>query len=150
MNVDIKYPELEFAIKTLKESGCDFAFFHEAALAIWRISYNSFISNIDVLLDKDIKTGSNQDYIIKQLSDNIALRLWPAGQILGEQLQQHDIWSETYKCRVLDPELVLELLPYSPDFQHLYEARARLALVLYHNKMTEAELLEFSKYVRGI
>lgn len=149
--VSHKYPEIEIAIEALKNLKCDFAFFHEAALAIWGISYNSFLSNIDALVSKPVDgMEAGNPYYVEKIGDNLNLRLWLDVETIGAPVQKHDIWSETYNCRVLDPELVLDLLPASPDYQELYEVRARLAMILYYDKMPEADLLEFGKYVRGI
>lgn len=146
-----KYPEIEIAIEALKDLECDFAFFHEAALAIWGISYNSFLSTVDALVSKPIDgMEANNPYFAKKIGDSLNLRLWLDVETIGAPVQKHDMWNETYNCRVLDPELVLDLLPASPDYQELYEARARLAMVLYYDKMSESDLLEFGKYVRGI
>jgi hypothetical protein len=51
-----------------------------------------------------------------------------------------------YRC--LRPELVLEALPTSPDFQYLLEQRAALAEVLYFDDMTDEQLMEFRSFVR--
>ncbi len=134
------------AIQYLDGLDGEYAFIHEAALAAWGISYNSFLKQVDVLrLDSD---DGNETAL---LSGNIELRIW------SRELSEHVgvgevklVWSDEYQYHVVEPELVLALLPQSPNYQELYEAQARLALVLHHDEMSDPELMEFIKYVRGI
>ena len=78
------------------------------------------------------------------------MRIWDSGTLLVDDFRNHLRWSGKEGCFVLEPQLVLELLPFSPDIQYLLEDRARLAMVLYADEMTDEELLEFNRYVRGV
>ena len=78
------------------------------------------------------------------------VRIWDAGRLLADDFRNHLRWSEKAGCFILEPRLVLELLPLSPDIQYLLEDRARLAMVLYADEMTDKELMEFNRYVRGV
>ena len=53
---------------------------------------------------------------------------------------------EGWSCA--DPEWCLETLPLSPDFELLYEDRARLAETLYFDAMPPEQFAVFRKYVR--
>jgi transcriptional regulator with XRE-family HTH domain len=138
----------------------DCAFVHEAALMAWGLDNNLAPYGVDVLASKKafdaLKQGAAQqlEYMgntyVEFLNDYAPVRVWLS---IGEGVtfasgRLVDCERVGYRC--LRPELVLEALPASPDFQYLLEQRAALAEVLYFDDMTDEQLMEFRSFVRSV
>lgn len=148
---------LSEGVKCLEDLGIEFALCHEAAITAFGLNYSAFFSSIDAVIRKEDfdKLVSKLDLFPEarmfelEFADDLVVRLWSDAQLFGKDVTNHKIWVETYQCYALDPELVLKMLPESPDSALLLEQRARLAEVLYCDKMSDEELLAFHRYVRG-
>lgn len=138
----------------------DCALVHEAALMAWGIDNNYVPYSVDVLASKKafdvLRYGGGQQFehmgnrCIEFASDYAPIRVWLS---IGEGItfasgRLIDCKYAGYRC--LRPELVLEALPTSPDFQYLLEQRAALAEVLYFDDMTDEQLMEFRSFVRSV
>ena len=164
---------LEDGISHLNKQNIEFALIHEAAITAFGLNYSVFIKSVDVVISdqqfmkyqrrlvgsllvsgdssRENLGGSNTmgTELSQTTTKGTIIRLW-SESLLGISLVQVDkIWNNNYSCYVLDPELVLEKLELSPDIEWLLEQRARLAMVLYADQMSDDELLLFHKYVRG-
>ena len=127
---------------------------HEAALTAYGLDYEVFLRGVDVLfadgrsfavlgLDVPETPGTYSELA----GCEPPLRAWSR-----KSLRLTGVVSARRDGRgflVLDPELVLDKLPYSPDIHYLREQRARLAEVLYGKRLGDEDLLLFDRYVRG-
>lgn len=137
------------------------ALIHEAAMVAWGLDYSVSPRAIDVLVSHEafdalhasgaferIVCGADNCLVQNDSGLGIPVRFW--GAVHGVTLRgARTVWSAAFSRNVLDPELVLELMPYSPDSNYLLEQRARLAEVVYVDELTDEELLVFHTYVRG-
>lgn len=144
---------LRAAVSHLDALGVEYALCHEAACTAFGTNYNAILHEVDAIVPAgqlaSIGELSEGGFLGIPLDTSVMIRLWPDEALLGTDVRYHEIWSKDYECRVLDPELVLRLLPCSPDYPLLLEQRARLAEVLYFDQMSDEELMLFHKYVRG-
>ena len=136
------------------------ALVHEAAIASWGLDFSATTRAVDLIapaksfdalraafpISADRHLGNE---FIRIVRDGVPIRLWAS---VGDGLSFADarfVWNGDYARACLEPEQVLSCLPSSPDYQFLLEQRARLAEVLYFDRMSDDELAEFHKYVRG-
>lgn len=117
------------------------------------LDYNIFLGVVDACVSEADAARWGEaptdvgEFLATKINDT-GIRIWTP-KSLGLPSRRVRVRCERYGCWALDPELVLRVLPLSPDFPGLAEQRARLAEVLYHDRMTDDELLLFSRYVRG-
>lgn len=140
----------------------DVLLIHEAALVAFGLDYNVSPYGLDVLVGSaalkpimlEAGAGASQhvwglDRFVCLERGDMPVRLW--GTLNGHE---PDVWRSVYNgdydryC--LAPDDVVRTLPLSPDAPLLLEERARLAEVLWYDKMTNEELSTFCQYVRGI
>ena len=137
------------------------ALVHEAALMVWGIDNNLAPYAIDVLVSKKTYTRLAEtrkarvdeymgNHYVQFESSYVPIRAWSS---VGDGMsfasgRLIDCANVGYRC--LRPELALEALPSSPDFQFLLEQRAALAEVLYFDDMTNEQLMEFRSFVRSV
>lgn len=150
MGID-SYDLMRERIAALGERFSCFALIHEAALVAWGLTYSRFTRCLDVLIPhEEFARICPDECRCDSFFSEDDMRVWDSDTLLADDFRNHLRWSGKAGCFVLEPQLVLELLPLSPDIQYLLEDRARLAMVLYADEMTDEELLEFNRYVRGI
>ena len=134
---------------------------YETALVAFMLDGNFFPYAFDVLgrsrlldavsSDNDFERrliGDDFAYVLK--GDGAPVRVWEtfSGGLSAGDATCHR--NGIVGWDVLDSEEVLETLPSMPEARYLLEERARLALVLHYEDMTDEELLEFRRYVRFI
>lgn len=78
----------------------------------------------------------------------LPVRVWRSEGVMRCGLGRSRPLKESEVSSLL-PERLLEAMPESPDFPYLREQYARLAEVLYFDRMTDDELGQFLRYVRG-
>lgn len=136
------------------------ALVHEAAIASWGLDFSATTRAVDLLVCErafDALRANRPECVMeycgnKYISlsrEGLPVSLWAS---VGDGLSFKDasfVWNEDYDRACLEPESVLAALPSSPDYRFLLEQRARLAEVLYFDRMSDAELSEFHRYVRG-
>ena len=155
MSGAVRYPALAAAASVLRAADVRFALLHEAALAAWGISYSVVLPAMDILLIDDRDAALLGLEVPEQLGTfarldaaDMPLRVWSRRSV-GLSGSFDVVECPGYGCDALAPETVLEKLPYSPDARLLLEARARLAEVLFFDRMDDEQLGEFDSYVRG-
>lgn len=128
---------------------------HEAALQLLGLDNNAVAYGTDLIVgagayrrlcaDEASCAGSRFKVFA---SGPHPVRVWkPQGALRRGFRRARPLRSHDVRCLV--PEDVLAMLPLSPDFPYLREQYARLAEVLYFDGMSDAELGEFLRYVRG-
>jgi hypothetical protein len=136
-----RFEELTKIVAYLDNLKIPFALVHEAALAAWGIDNNMVLSRVDVLVPE----GS-----LPTLASDTVIRPWArlAGGETFESVEKVRV--ADYGCLAASPEAVLANLPSSPDFMYLREQYAGLALILFHDELTDAGLARFRRYVRSV
>ena len=146
---------LDSAVAFLANRGIRFHLVHESALMAWGVDNNIVLEAVDVHIPdtKDIEdlgldapdtVGSYVETVI----DDVRIRVWSSAA-LGLPPAYIRVFSKAYACWCLDPAIVLELLPLSPDALWLHEQRARLAEILFFDRMDDDLLERYMARVRG-
>lgn len=125
------------------------ALLHEAAMMAWGLSINAVTRAVDVLAPPSGQPVPSWPPYKETRRLGVAVRVW-SNLSDGSSFDDAPIrWNERYGRYCLDPERELEEMPHSPDFRYMLEMRARLAEVLYFDQMSDEELAQFHRYVRG-
>lgn len=127
---------------------------HESALQLLGLDNNAVAYAVDIVVSgKDYREvkgaeGEHAGYRYKNLGlGEIPVRVWRSQGLLScAPWRSRELVGEGLRC--LLPEALLRALPLSPDFEYLQEQYARLAEVLYFDRMTDAELEQFLLHVR--
>lgn len=147
---------LQTTIRVLKERLNKIWFLvHESSIRGWGYDNNVFLPAVDVcVVDPGdyARLGSAPRSGLGEWSDveleGIPVRLWtPAALGLSGAVNVTDC--PAYGCSSLEPALVLKTIPLSPDVNQLREQIARLAMIVHVHDLTDEELAEFARYVRG-
>lgn len=128
---------------------------HESALQLLDIDNNVIPFAVDVAVGRrdyrliDAPETVHMGHRYKDLSrGRIPARAWRSmGDMRCSRRRTGVLADLGIGC--LLPENILKALPLSPEFDLLREQYARLAEVLYFDRMTDDELREFLRYVRG-
>ena len=155
MKGTVRYPALAEVAGLLRAADVGFVLLHEAALAAWGISYSVVLPAMDILLINDRDAARLGLEVPEQLGTfacldaaDMPLRVWSRKSV-GLSGSFDVVECPGYGCDALAPETVLEKLPYSPDARLILEARARLAEILFFDRMSDEQLGEFDSYIRG-
>ena len=147
---------LASAVAYLDGRGIRFHLVHESALMAWGIDNNIVLEAVDVHIpDAEDYEAIGVDAFPESLGsyfetvvEDVRIRLWSSAS-LGLPPAYIRVYSKAYTCWCLDPAIVLDKLPLSPDAAWLHEQRARLAEVLYFDRMDDELLERYMARVRG-
>lgn len=146
--------DIEYIVFRLKRELINFALIHQTALNAWGLDDNLHMDKFDVLILR------RQDFRYALITPITELGKFIEHDLYGRNIR---FWSpdslglgdnfdivkcEDYNCWALAPELVLDKLVYSPDFNTLKQQRAKLAATLNVKNLTKQEIESFAKYVR--
>lgn len=124
---------------------------HETALQLLDLDYNAIPYGTDVVVGKMAYRGvrapekKSCGHGFKEVG---CARVWRSEGLLRIS-QRTSRPLNSYDIRCFRPERLLAVLPLSPDFELLREQYAFLAEVLHSDMMTDDELKQFMRYVRG-
>ncbi len=141
------------AAAALNALNLDYAFIHEAACALFGVSYYGSVFEVDVLVPSHVFSRlahhlPRRNGFTAKLPNGRKVRVWKRiGSLTYNGVGK--IHDPDLDCDIVEPYAVLEHLPLSPNFQWLYEMRALLAIVLYADDMTDDDLRLCRTHVRG-
>lgn len=141
------------AASDLNAMGVKYAFVHEAACALFGVSFYASVLKIDVLVPpssfrKLARRLPRRNGFERTLPGGRTVRVWKKIGSLRYGTAGK-IYDADVGCEIVEPYAVLEHLPCSPNYQWLYEMRGLLALVLYADDMTDGDLRLCRTHVRG-
>lgn len=128
---------------------------HETGLQLLELDNNVIPFGVDVVVGRggygrlDLPETDRGGLRYKEFRGaELPVRVWRSQGVMRCGLGRSRPLKEA-EISCLLPERLLEAMPESPDFPYLKEQYARLAEVLYFDRMTDDELGQFLRYVRG-
>lgn len=146
--------DIEYIVFRLKRELINFALVHQTALNAWGLDDNIHMDKFDILIlrRQDFRNAlitpiTELGKFIEHYLYGRDIRFWSPDS-LGLDNNFDIVKCKDYNCWALAPELVLDKLVYSPDFNILKQQRSKLAASLNVHNLTDNEFQVYSQYVK--